>query len=91
VFSATAVETPSRRKPPNEFLALSRFFCRFLPYFRNISYCRVGARLAYRLFHLFRSENKLAVAFTEAGEFVPLPAFNAQALLHAWEEAIYAL
>lgn len=30
-------------------------------------------------------------AFTEAGEFVPLPAFDAQALLHTWEEAVYAL
>jgi len=29
--------------------------------------------------------------FTEAGEFVPLPAFDADLLLHAWEEAVYAL
>ncbi|HUT57957.1 MAG TPA: transposase [Phycisphaerae bacterium] len=26
-----------------------------------------------------------------AGEFLPLPEFDAQALLHAWEEAVYAL
>ncbi len=30
-------------------------------------------------------------AFTPDGEFVPLPAFDADALLHAWEEAVYAL
>jgi hypothetical protein len=30
-------------------------------------------------------------AFTETGEFAPLPAFDAPALLHAWEEAVYAL